>query len=407
MNRLHQRGINGITGKKQNHVKRTVLLAAFLSFIASSSASCSDKTYVPTDNNTKANTKSVNIGKSFFPLGFYHVSWSSSPEQRMNDLRSIAAAGFNTIHASIKSNDDLNYDYGKFLDEADKLGVKVISEFGVDRITAVNKFKDKPAVLGWNIGDDAGSNGSANELSQISDQVKAADPNHLTYTSVAFDVNSSRLKQSYANYAQVADLIGGQSYPIGLPVPISRVNDVFSTARSEAKKYNHPVIANLQTFRWNNTSWSQLGTEGRRWPTAEEVHNMTYQALLSGVKGIIFYTYYDSENHVAEQPAVWNELKSLVPEIKKLSPILLNGTRKRIETTDPDVLAGIWNYQGHNYVMAISTSNNSTKTVSIPLPSGIVGKAQPMFTGRPSGMVVKDSMLSGSIKPLEVHIYSF
>lgn len=407
-----------ITGQNltnKTNYKKTLLLATCLSLLVSSSASCSDnssnqkeRTYSKQEK-TLSNTKSVDVGKSFFPIGFYHVSWDTNNEQRMNDLRSIAAAGFNTIHASIKGYNDLD-DYGKFLDEADQLGVKVISEFSnefaSDRTTVVSRFKDKPAVLGWNIGDDAGSHASASELLQIHNQIKAADPNHLTYTSVAFDVDMSRVKQSYANYTSVADLIGGQSYPIGLPVTLKNVNDIFSVARTEANKYGHPVIANLQTFRWVDTAWSQLGVEGRRWPSGKEVDNMTYQALLSGVKGIIFYTYYDPANKITEHPEVWNEVQNLAIEIKKLSPVLLNGKRRRINTNVKDLLAGTWTYQGQVYVVAINTSYDSTKTVSIQLPSGIVGKAQPLFASSPSTLSVHGDKLSGVIKPLEVHIYS-
>ena len=53
-------------------------------------------------------TKSVNIvngitivnGKSFFPLGLYHVSWKSTAQDLIKDMHDIAAARFNTIHAS-------------------------------------------------------------------------------------------------------------------------------------------------------------------------------------------------------------------------------------------------------------------------------------------------------------------
>lgn len=399
---------NTMIVQKQTNYKKTILLASFISLLISSSAACSDKSQVLIDvknENSKASSKVIATGKPFFPIGVYHVSWYYSSEQRINDLRNIAAAGFNTIHASIKSNDDLNYDYEKFLDEADKLGVKVISEFGVDRVTTVNKFKNKPAVLGWNIGDDAGSHGSASELLQVHNQVKAIDPQHLTYTSVAFDVNMSRLKQTYTNYAHVADIIGGQSYPIGLPLPINNVKDVYSIARSEATKYNRPVIANLQTFRWNHIAWSELGTENRRWPSAEEVRNMTYQALLAGVKGIIFYTYCDNENQLTTKPDVWKEMKNLALEIKKLSPILLNGKRRIIKTNAADLIAGTWSYQGRTYVLVINTSNSEMKPVSIQIPSTIVAEAKPMFSTHSSDMFAKDGRLSGSIKPLEVHVY--
>ena len=384
--------------------KAVFYLAIFLlSFLSLASCHYVAGNYTRDQGDTMANATTVVAGKPFFPFGFYHVSWDSTAEQRINALHGIAAAGFNTIHASIKSHDDFN-EYGKFLDEAAQLGVHVISEFGVDRVTAVKKFKGKSAVLGWNIGDDASSHESANKLLQIHHQIKAADPNHLTYTSVAFNLDIFRVKNSYLDYAHVADLIGGQSYPIGLPLPLNNVYDVFNIACAEANKHNRPVIANLQTFRWAETSWKRLNVN-RRWPTPDEVYNMTYQALLAGVKGIIFYTYYDSENQITEKQNLWNAVKSMAVEIKKLSPIFLNGKLIKFNTGVPDLLAGTWRYQEHLYVMVINTSYD-TKTVSIQLPTPSDGKAKPMFPDRPSGMVIKEGKLSGSISPLNVHIYS-
>lgn len=393
----------------KKHLHKAILYLAIFLLSLFSFDFCHYATEIYTHDKCNATNNATTMveGKPFFIFGFYHVSWDATAAQRMKALHDIAAVGFNTIHASIKSSNDL-YEYGKFLDEAKRLGVYVISEFGVEPVIAVNKFKNKPAVLGWNIGDDASSHDSTNKLLQIHCQIKAADPNHLTYISVAFNLDSYRVKQSYAGYAHVANLIGGQSYPIGLPVSLNNVYDVFNIACTEAKKHNRPVIANLQTFPWTNTSWRAKGVNfvNRKWPTAEEVYNMTYQALLAGVKGIIYYTYYDIENSIIENSNLWNGVKNIVPEIKKLNPILLNGKLTKINTRVPDLLAGMWTYQDHIYVMAINTSHKNVKKVSIQLPSQRVGEAKSMFPGRPSGMVIKNGKLSGSINPLDVHIYS-
>lgn len=63
----------------------------------------------------------------------------------------------------------------------------VITDFGldptVDPLTIVNKFKHKPAVLGWNIAADV-DNGKVYTPSRVSDlhcQFIEADSEHLTY----------------------------------------------------------------------------------------------------------------------------------------------------------------------------------------------------------------------------------
>lgn len=372
-----------------------ITITIFLASILFSFSSCRAPTaHVSMATDT---TKMMEIrgadDQPFFPFGFYCSSFN--PNQRMEALRNIAAGGFNTIFIFWDNLDD----YGAFLDEAKRLGVHIITELrGDSHLAIVNQFKDKSAVLGWGIADDAGDHQSSDEILAFHRQVKAADSKHYTYVSV------SNWSKKWAGYAHVADLIGGQSYPIGypfnnrpknLPNDLSEVNYVFNLGRSAAHKHNRPVIANLQTFSW----------EGQRWPTPHEVYNMTYQALLSGVKGIIFYIYDDGESRIREHPDVWNMLKSLVPEIKKLSPALLEGTFTRLNTQLSDLFAGQWTYGNIIYVVVLNTSRTKTRQVSLPIPAKAPGAAQPLFPGRPLGMVFQDGKLNGLIKPGDVHVY--
>lgn len=343
------------------------------------------------DNPIQTNLIQVNE-KLFFPLGFYHVS---SQAQKIDALPDLAAAGFNTIHASCR---DLN-EYNTFLDEAYRLGIYVITEFkGTEPLEVVAKFKDKPAVLGWSLADDAGDHESSYQIRELHKKVKLIDPQHFTYISV------SSWSKKWDDYADVADLIGGQSYPIGYPFnnrpkglanDISEVNYVFNIGRAAADKYNHPVIANLQTFRWKKG----------RWPTSEEVYNMTYQALLAGVKGILFYTYQDSENYIKEKSDVWNQVKSIVPEIQKINPVLQKGILTKIDTKVNDLLAGQWKLKNDIYLVLINTSFTETKQASITVPASAKGPAKPLFPNRPSGMVFENGKLIGLIKPGDVHVY--
>lgn len=372
--------------------KEILLLSIFFASLLFSCSLWRDETadvYVPTDATIIVDSR------PFFPFGFYHVSFYLTANQRIKAIRDIAAAGFNTIHASCSKLDD----YGAFLDEAKRLGIYVITEFkGTNPIAVVRQFKDKPAVLGWSIADDGGDHQSSAQILNLHRQVKAADPKHLTYISV------SGWSKNWAGYAHVADLIGGQSYPIGypfgnqpkgLPNDLSEVNYVFNLARAEADKRNRPVIANLQTFNWS----------GQRWPTADEVYNMTYQALLAGVKGILFYTYDDGESRIRDNPDVWNRVKSMVPEINKLSPVLLEGTLTKLDTQVDDLFAGQWTHGSSVYVVVLSTSPTKTRQVSITIPARAKGSAQPLFRERPSGMVFENGKLSGLIKPGDVHVY--
>lgn len=346
------------------------------------------------NNAIQVNSIKINE-KPFFPLGFYHISFQLEIQKKMEALRDMAAAGFNTIHASCN---DLN-EYNTFLDEAERLGVYVITEFkGTEPLDVVAKFKNKPAVLGWSIADDVGDHENSYQILEIHKKIKAIDPKHFTYISI------SSWSKKWDDYAHVADLIGGQSYPIGypfnnrpkkLPNHLIEVNYVFNKARTAADRYQHPVIANLQTFSWKESHF----------PTPDEVQNMTYQALLSGVNGILFYTYEDRENRIKEHPDVWNRLKLIRAEINKMSPVLLLGTVRKLNTKWNDVLANLWTYRNIIYVVIINTSQTETRQVSLLFPFQTNKISQPLFPELPSGMIFQNGTFSGLIQPGDVHVY--
>ncbi|NJR20953.1 MAG: hypothetical protein HC786_01570 [Richelia sp. CSU_2_1] len=334
-------------------------------------------------------------GKPFFPLGMYHTYFQLDLPKKIEAMQDMAAVGFNTIHASCN---DIN-EYNIFLDEAYRLGVYVITEFkGTEPLEVVAKFKDKPAVLGWSIADDVGDHENSYQILELHKKIKAIDPKHFTYISI------SGWSKKWDDYAHVADLIGGQSYPIGypfknrpqnLPNHLIEVNYVFNKGRTAADRSQHPVIANLQTFSW----------KGSRFPTPSEVHNMTYQALLSGVNGILFYTYEDQENRIKEHPDVWNRLKLVTAQINKMSPVLLQGTLTKLNTKWNDVIANFWTYRNIIYVIVINTSQTETRQVSLSFPVQTKKLAKPLFPDFPSGMIFENGTFSGLIKPEEVHVY--
>lgn len=110
---------------------------------------------------------------------------------------------------------------------------------------------------------------------------------------------------------------------------------------------------------------------------------------------------------MSKHPDLWNGMKYLVPEIKQLSPILLNGNLTKINTGEEDLFAGIWKYQNQAVIVVLNTSHSTTTKAVITLPSQRTSGVQAMFSGRPSGMTVIGNNLSGSIKPKDVHVYSF
>ncbi|MDF5726063.1 MAG: hypothetical protein PUP91_37585 [Rhizonema sp. PD37] len=347
--------------------------------------------YLPSANNILANSK------PFFPFGLYYVDYDSPKnvknQSRINALTDIAHAGFNTIHTS---NSEQLSDDSMMLDKAQKLGVNVIIEGPADP-EIMDAFKSKFALIGWNIADDANSRYTPELILTRHNQVKKSNFKYLTYISM-FSLKPEVIKR----FLHTSDLIGFQSYPISDRSLDSTFYDMKNIVDT-SKIYNAaPSIANLQTFRWNEPD--SIGNPQRE-PKFSEVRNMTYQALLGGVKGILYFSYRFENWYLPEHQELWNGLKSLVPEIKMISPILLNGNLNQIDAGFKNILAGIWTNQNQVLAMIVNTSYTETTEVAITVPTNI-SQAKSTFANRPSGFLIRGDKLSGLIKPLDVHIYS-
>ncbi|MGD9518077.1 MAG: hypothetical protein AB7W28_01050 [Armatimonadota bacterium] len=314
-------------------------------------------------------------GKPFFPFGFYHVSWTFTAEQRLKTVQDLAAAGFNVIHCGIKHGEMETY--GEFLDECARLGVYVITEFGEPMFDVVQRYRDKPAVLGWNPGDEPDGQGvDPREMYARYDRLKQLDPEHLVYTVLC-------VAPKYGLYARGTEVVAPDPYPIPNS-PVTVVYDLLKAAHTEAVRYDTVLWGVLQCFG-NYGSW-------KRPPTAQELRAMTYLALLAGVKGIIYYTYQDGSWLVTDNPEQWETAKALVPEITRLAPALLDGAFELLAEKDSGLYAGCWTHQGRRYVVIV---NGGTETVDFELT--IRGAVAEKLFGDAATPLLANGKLKGSI----------
>ncbi|MDY6899998.1 MAG: hypothetical protein SWZ49_18250 [Cyanobacteriota bacterium] len=336
-------------------------------------------------------------GQPFFPFGIYHDSidspdWSTTNAKRLNDLKQIIAAGFNTIHPQIGGNFDADI---TFLDEANRNGVYVLPNFSyARRLEIVDSYKSHPAILGWNIADDVDVPANGFSVGGVLDwksNIKSTDPSRITFV-------SSVLPGRMESFINTADVMGFQSYRIDNDPAVLkplRENYYFLLAATEAgRRNNKPIIASLQTFPWVNQP-----------PTSRQLRNMTYGALINDVKGILYYSYFYEGWELSQNSDLWNELKSLVSEFKRLEPVLLEGNWKRLNSGVDDLFAAEWTYQGSVYVVAINTSPTNAIEASIPIPEPVTGSIETVFSNRPSGMYLNEGKLTGSIGSEDVHVY--
>ncbi len=332
-------------------------------------------------------------GEPFFPFGFALYPRYQTEEFTPETLARIAASGFNTLHAPIRDN------YPDLQADADRLGIRLIAEiypYELDEsgiVRAIAWVKDHPALLAYAIADDVddGEYYSPANVAQINELVKRVDRNHPTYI-------SGFVPEQIGDFMQSADIVAMQSYPIGktywrFALP-SHVNYALSTAMAAARPYNRPIIANLQAFAWPD----------QREPTAVEIRNMTYQALLNNVRGIVYYAYNDSVWRLEEHPTVWQAVQDLTPEIERLAPVLLDGAYTRLNTGSEEIVAAQWRYADQLYV-AVANAREQPVSVAIPLASPATGPIEPLFRERPAGLTFENGKLTGRMEALEVHVY--
>ncbi|WP_027461239.1 hypothetical protein [Deinococcus murrayi] len=335
-------------------------------------------------------------GAPLFPLGFYHVSWAAEKsvrvQKRLRDLHAVADLGFNTMNVTMFDPEADIAEFGKLLDAAQGRGMKLLVEdFGEASIQA---FKTHPATLGWMIADDCNTRITPQELERRHREVKALDPHHLTYTSMAISFTNS-----HPEFFGRADAVGNQSYPVGpegYGDSLAVVYPVMQRLVAEAARTGTLPVANLQSFRW----------PGGRYPTATELNSMTNQALGAGVKGILYYTYLDPTNDLSTHTGLRTELRTLAAEIKLLAPVLLNGERQTLALTGNlgEARATLWSHEGRRYLQVLSLNETQRQTVSIRVPGG-ASTLTPLFAGRPKSLSLKAGAVSGSLPPLTAQWY--
>lgn len=327
-------------------------------------------------------------GVPFFPFGFYHVSWArgGAIPQRQEDVRRIGTAGFNLLVTEPINDQDVA-DYEAFLDTAQRSGVYVLT-YGLGPAT-VQEVDHYPAVLGFQLADDSNALVTPAEVRKRHQTIKALAPDKLTYISLS--VGYDRPEQQYFG---LSDMVGNQSYPIGLD-DIAVTYRVMRSAVQTSLSTGTVPLANLQTFAWK---------PGQPPPSSTELRNMTYQALMAGVKGVVYYAYRAREVDLNREPRLWDAARQLAREVALLSPALLNGARTELEGgTGTQPLVVQFRGQGGDYLLALNNSRTERRDVNLRLPAAprhlrsVVGHAR---TLRLNGQTV-----TGRLAPLEVVVY--
>lgn len=331
-------------------------------------------------------------GHSFFPLGFYHVSWAEQggPEQRRRDMERMARAGFNVMVTEPVDDADAR-GFGTLLEQARRAGLFVLP-YGLSG-PSYRKLAAAPALLGIKIADDANALLTWQQARMKNRTFKQIAPDKLTYLSLA--VADNRTESSFFS---AADLIGNQSYPIGN----DSIDATYRTMRSavqSARQSGSVPVANLQSFLWEKDK-----------PSPVELRNMTYQALIAGVKGIVYYAYRAKEIDLNREPEMWQALTTLAQEIAVLAPSLTDGEWRLLtdETRSRPLAAHLRGRDAsgaaRSFLLVLNTTRDTTIDVQLDLPEVPV-RWLPLNT--PAGTLrAQGQRVHGRLRPLQVALYA-
>jgi hypothetical protein len=298
-------------------------------------------------------------GEPFFPIGIYHVCEcernGNSVETAFRDLK---AAGFNMVHrhkANIAEDD--------FLSLADKYGLKVFQvpapSYKRDFVVESNiaDYRSHPSVIAWYLADDTAGHSTPEEVMFRHRIAKALDPNRLTLQADFVMMDGSNCR--YPRYVHTTDVYLPEIYPVFWKNPqgseVAEVVRDMKRIRAEIKAAGNPlksiwpIIQHFDGWGW------------QRFPTFAELRAMSWESIVHGGKGIVWYVYHSRSGRgrgVVASDEYWNNMKGVSSEISSFKDDLV--ARTAAEQPRVEILSGpVKDFYGFAPVSVLLKSGDS------------------------------------------------
>ncbi len=327
--------------------------------------------------------------KPFFPIAMYHVAWRATKEQMLQCVEDLAAMGFNAVHTSCTNLDN----FQEVLDRAQARGLKVIPEGIGAKSPALARFKDHPAILAWNSGDEPDcANVAPEQVGANIDAVRDTDATHPLYTTVA---NPGVLLR----YAPHVDVFSNDPYPITRG-KTNTIAVALQTAQArEAVQHRKPLWMVPQCFGYPDGPWDV--------PTPAQERSMSYQALIEGANGLNWYVYDDVKFKLMDHPELVAMMKRLTGEVRTLTPFLLDPAydAARFQAGPEGCIRACAIKDGNTLLIMAAHTNEKdlgAQELTVPgLPAGAA--AEVMFEQR--RIDTAGGKITDTFGPYAVHVY--
>jgi hypothetical protein len=372
-------------------------------------------------------------GQKVFPIGF---TTPPPPDGKTPDGKSgigeLAAAGATFMRTGAGPdgwNDTALRREQAYLDAAARYGMHcmpylredacLISEARETQLREIlNRFKNHPGLGVWK-GDDEPewAKTPLPPLIRTCQVTKEVDPNHPLVI-----IHAPRgTVESLRKYNAACDIVGADIYPVSYPPGIHSLltNRNISLVGDHTRIVMDVADGKIPVWMVLQISWSGVLQPGKtlRFPTFAEERFMTYEAIINGARGLI---YFGGNNEKAMCPADrklgWNwtfwkrVLRPIIEEIGSKSPLypalVGPGSTLRLKVTGADGLEFCTRQAGGDlFVLACKREGATAKVEFSDLPES-AGKGEVMFES-PRQVQAKAGKFTDWFGPFEVHVYRF
>jgi len=277
-------------------------------------------------------------GHPFFPVGCY----GCGSNETNSDL--YASLGFNCA---------LTGEPGA-LQRMKKRGIKVIfpcSGFDTNRIQLIVKtYGTNENVIAWYVLDELPP-GFARKQAEANRHLHALDPDRPTFAVLDQPKTARDLLMSF-------DVIGTDPYPVSNGGRLEICSQYPDAVRA-ATFGMRPVWQVPQAFdwHWHRRSYNRP-MANHRFPRPDEFANMTYQAVVAGATGIIWYDFdwFNKDIEPTEREGALNAFRETAGNLVRFADVFLSDEpRPQVSTAAAGVRVASWRKGGRRYVLVVNT----------------------------------------------------
>lgn len=282
----------------------------------------------------------------------------------------------------------------------------------------VNRFKNHPAMGVWNSEDEPEWKKQPVEpLVRGYNLIHELDPNHP----VSINQAPRGTVQSLKPYNAACDIVCADIYPVGYPpgTHSDRTNKEISMVGDFTKTMMEVAAGQKPVWMYLQIAWSGVVKPGKtlRFPTVPEQRFMTYQAIINGARGIIYFGGNVDKAWTLEDAkygwnwSFWNKvLRPVVEEIGEKSPLypalVAADSKLPVKASGGAGVEFCVREVGDDiYVLACKREGGTVKINLNGMPS-VKGEGEVLFES-PRKVEVKDGTFSDWFAPFDVHVYRF